>query len=1310
MSESHRPVFLGGIYRLDERIGEGAMGTVYRSLDMAHDRHVAIKLMKAEVAHSDRSHRLFQREARAMASLHHPGLVHIHGYGFDQGRPYLVMEWVDGFHLGRLKPLPQQLDVVVGIIDAVLDALAHAHARGIVHRDLKPANILVSGGGQALLGAPLVPGTIKIGDFGIARIFERTAVLDMSREDASTDEGDVPVPRSFAALARQGFSAETRPYEVRAEGTPRYMAPELYKGREGLISPANDIYAVGVLLYELLSGEKPFEADYEMQLIVRKFKGLVEPCPLRPELQVSRAPQELLERMLAPEPFDRIQDCAEVRAALRQWYMEERPDVADVHLPWKGGAPWSRSLTTSVTLEPARTEAEINLLPWRVVPIVGRDIEQVQLWRAFEEVSEERTPQAILIHGGKGLGKTRLASWLTESIEEVGLARELRINLGSLSWEQALRVALEREFHTTSLDDDAFGRRLRRGLQLLASRAGEPDGGPALSWRLQSVASFLRPGVSTSNVEEQAELESLRNAFVRDPDDLDSRRRYATALDRGGHSHEALSHYLGLAHSYRTLQMYPDLGTMSRSILALDPNNAVAQTYLDEARAVAPDLPSAPRHAEALADSTATGSWSSSATMVSRMDHLMAGVSLPGLHTENLGVMTSLLDQMSSHRPVILCLDDVRPLHWEEVAGLLWSIHCMGLSRPLPILLLLTSSEGLPEHNLSPSLATALGQLQSQGVLHTMGLGPLQPGDVQAITDRYRTLSRARRARIHQVTGGNPLFAIELANQMLTDAFHPPDPDDPLAISGDQVERIEDLWLYRVRLLARRSGLGDIALLFLELLCCLDEPFDLDFALKAWQAPEMRLVHRLSSSRVERKGREAWMSWLDGGILVEREAGQVVFTHEQLKSRLRHEVSQVRRASTYHSAAAWACVELGWPANPRQSIELAGHLFGADLPGQAWRYALTAAQRNLELSRYPDAATAYACCEAILLRLQADQDDRRWDVVELGQARVACCLGDLDGARQKAASLCRRGHRTGLSRQLATGEQVLAELALRSSSLSEAEEFFDRALSRYETCSDVRGQAEALLGLAQVAMRSSRLSAARNCLSSVQNRLQTLQNPPDLKGSAVLLFAQLEYRADELVEARRHLQEALSVFERVGASAGVARARCELGYVMNASGDFHGALTAYREALALSEQVGDMTVLIRVRLGLAWTWLQQGVLDEAEAQLRQAQVVLRVFPDVASAHWLDALSVQHLAWRGRWTEACALLESNLDRVSRTNLFDPDLARVYEMLAKTRGFRGQCAAGLWRRLGDETARQWRNLGDLERAHRVAALFA
>lgn len=264
-------------YRILAKVGEGAMGEVYRALDPDLDRHVAIKVIKP--AHLDARHGLagpsiverFLQEARAAAALTHPGVTTVHHVGLDRGRPYIAMEWIEGKTLEDVLLLRERLpvDEVARLGIGVLAPLAAAHALGIVHRDIKPGNLMIT-----------LDGRLKITDFGIARV--------QGSSLASTQAGAIL-------------------------GTPHYAAPEQLTG--GPIDRRADLYAVASVLYEALTGRPPFEADTMFELISQV--ATIAPPP--PSAWVPGLPPGLdavLLAGLAKDPDQRFQSATDMMAAL----------------------------------------------------------------------------------------------------------------------------------------------------------------------------------------------------------------------------------------------------------------------------------------------------------------------------------------------------------------------------------------------------------------------------------------------------------------------------------------------------------------------------------------------------------------------------------------------------------------------------------------------------------------------------------------------------------------------------------------------------------------------------------------------------------------------------------------------------------------------------------------------------------------------------------------------------------------------------------------------------------------------------------
>ena len=277
----------GGRYRVERVLGEGAMAKVLLAHDAELGREVAVKLLDEGLA-ADASFRArFAREARVAAGLSHPNVVTVFDVGEDDGRPFIVMELVSGCtleeRLGRDGAL--RATDVLAIARQVCAGLEHAHANGLVHRDLKPGNLIERD-----------DGTVKIADFGIARAVEGTEL---------TEAGTVV-------------------------GTAAYLAPE--QAEAGTVTPATDLFALGAVLYELVTGQRPWKIDSLAELAARRDAPPPE-LPADTPLGLRTA----IERCLLPDPEDRPSSATEVARLL-----DERDGDADATVVIPRAAPRRR--------------------------------------------------------------------------------------------------------------------------------------------------------------------------------------------------------------------------------------------------------------------------------------------------------------------------------------------------------------------------------------------------------------------------------------------------------------------------------------------------------------------------------------------------------------------------------------------------------------------------------------------------------------------------------------------------------------------------------------------------------------------------------------------------------------------------------------------------------------------------------------------------------------------------------------------------------------------------------------------------------
>jgi eukaryotic-like serine/threonine-protein kinase len=290
---------LSGRYEIGNRLGSGGMSTVHRAVDRTLERTVAVKILAEHLSDDERFVARFRREATSVAKLIHPNIVQVYDTGIDRGRHYIVMEYVEGRSgaqiLQKQGPLDAETTAEVGA--QACAGLDYAHRRGIIHRDVKPGNLMLTGG-------PVGGGemTLKLTDFGIARAIEQTRI---------TQVGSVV-------------------------GTAAYLAPEQVRGEEA--TPATDVYALGVVLYQFLTGRLPYEGSTLAELAVRQQNEK----PLPPSTYNDEVPETLggaVLRALEGDPVRRYSSAAELAGGLALGLRGE-----DVTLPLEDGDAATRVL------------------------------------------------------------------------------------------------------------------------------------------------------------------------------------------------------------------------------------------------------------------------------------------------------------------------------------------------------------------------------------------------------------------------------------------------------------------------------------------------------------------------------------------------------------------------------------------------------------------------------------------------------------------------------------------------------------------------------------------------------------------------------------------------------------------------------------------------------------------------------------------------------------------------------------------------------------------------------------------------------
>lgn len=490
--QENAPIVCGS-FELLEPIAEGGVATIWRGRHVDLDIPMAIKVITGPIAGDRQKREAFRREVQAQASLDHPGVATVFEHGtispvaesasnrsLVAGSPYCAIEYTAAGSLRDQEDV-DNWPLLRSLLLEILDALAHAHARGVIHRDLKPQNILYFPGEER--------GRFKLSDFGIAHALDSEIGIDTDQIDDAT------------------------------AGTPHYMPPEQLQGEWRVFGPWTDLYALGCLTYEIVHGSLPFDGESLAQVAVQQLTE--EPKPLEPEFPIPRGFRAWIRCLMAKDLRDRFR-----RAADAAWLLSQMPkrvessghgddtnqtsdenDAAeeDAKAAFTGARPETRRLwsvgadegrqersgdeelpTTTLLFEKAEPElttleaqttremygsggheydtegeerdpleiafqegpppplpedwryrlpdrlpasfvgAGLDLFGLRNVPFVGREEQRDRIWKQLRSVSRERSVRAVEISGSSGAGKTRLAEWMARRAHELGGVEFLR--------------------------------------------------------------------------------------------------------------------------------------------------------------------------------------------------------------------------------------------------------------------------------------------------------------------------------------------------------------------------------------------------------------------------------------------------------------------------------------------------------------------------------------------------------------------------------------------------------------------------------------------------------------------------------------------------------------------------------------------------------------------------------------------------------------------------------------------------------------------------------------------------------------------
>lgn len=494
---------IGEKYRVIEKLGDGGMGSVYKAEHLLMSRNVALKVLRRSLAddsENDEFVRRFQGEARTASKISHPNAITIHDFGLEGDTPYLVMELNEGKSLKSILAETGALPLsrICTIMRQVCDAVDEAHAYGIVHRDLKPDNIMIS---QKRDGSDYA----VVLDFGIAKIL-----------GGGGGDKDSAMTKTGAVI-----------------GTPKYMSPEQVIARE--LDGRSDIYSLGIILFEMLTGEVPFEADSAMQLMIRHVNEVPTPVrELKPSLGISQAIESVVAKALEKEQANRHQTVVE--------FIEELEAAAN---------------GTS-----ASSSSDVFLSSEAVVHSNSSSSSKPRSWSAIAAVL------SLLLLGGGGAGFYFLN----------------RVPHG----EPEIQLASAED--TTTPDMQQNGNKATRGVPEGLSEGSENGKGESIEDYLGAGTDYIRLG----HYDKAAVV--LEKAVQVDPENVAAYKKLAATYTKLGRDEQALKYYQEVVHrdpkdakaqallgfTYKNLGKFEEARHTFQTVLVLDPTFSMAEENLAE--------------------------------------------------------------------------------------------------------------------------------------------------------------------------------------------------------------------------------------------------------------------------------------------------------------------------------------------------------------------------------------------------------------------------------------------------------------------------------------------------------------------------------------------------------------------------------------------------------------------------------------------------------------------------------------------------------------------------------------------------------
>ena len=1272
-----------GAFELHNVIRKGGMGEVWRGVHKGQGVAVAIKVMTGRRARHPKYIEAFRNEVESVARLDHPGVVMIFDHGaitpeaanltgnrLVAGSPYLVMELATQGALDRVRRRPSWGELKQLCL-SLLDALAHAHARGVVHRDLKPGNILVAGPQDTRPG-------MKLTDFGLAH------ALDQQREG-------------------------TR--ESRA-GTPRYMAPELFEGRFRDYGPWTDLYALGCMVYELVTRDPMFPGTTSEEL--RRQHTYDVPPVIGRDPGLPRGFDSWLQRLAQKKTEARFQ-----RAADAAWALLGLGDPDG----WMPDSP--PSLPSEVEINPeAGTEMLTSIAGASAMTLLLPDPSMVAQTLLYPQDGIRDSATFILPASGTEGAPTYM---LPRSHAIADVTTHFLSDNAKATHPTPTRVP--RPPHTATGEFPPPMDMTRPPVPMSFNRATAPMPPLSLIGAGQSLFGLRTVRLVNRDTERAAlwkallEVQSTNSA------------RLVLLIGETGVGKSRLVQWtsqradeVGAAHVLKA-----EHGPMA------GPAHGLPQMFARHLRCVGLGRPELRRRLRA----QLRGRWkvdkdyewdaltqliAAPATVGVTARAKVVRFSGPG---ERYAVYRRYLDRLGTERPTIVWLDDV---HYG--ADALWFAQYVLRAQevtPSPVLFLATARQDLLADRTME--AHIIEQILERDEASKLVVGPLGPVPHSELVQRLLGLEADLAAMVEQRTAGNPLFATELVGSWVEQGLLSVGEKGFVLREGVDARTpssVAELWATRIANLLGDSPDIDGADSTMEIAAVLGlrvEATEWEAACQVAGVPlTVDVFYLLVTSALAIPEEGAWR-----------------FSHDFIRDNLLNRARQGGRWED-HNAACAAMLAARYPRTARGVAERVGeHLMQAGKHGEALEPLLRGASALVDESEYQRALELMRGYDACLAALDVQEDDPRWGRSRLMRAQILRLTGQFDESFDLAEEAVSAGWRYGWEEVLPDLMTELGSVAIDRGNLELASSLVGQAMAAHRDAGSVHGVARCLeslgkiaaasgdLGLATTLLRRALLQyervGARTGVADCMYRLwRVIRHRGDLKLAADLLGQSLHYHRKQgnelgvatctaglghmalsrraLASATDHFQEAMALFGDLDAQHGIAECLVGLATVARLRGDVGVALTWCERALMLQHKSGTGDAVF-TRLEIARTRLAAGDIEEAQ---RELLIVAGEAADhgqrtlLAQAHAALLLAAAHTSAWDDWDVHLAELQRLAGATGLVEAGLADAAQAAGVVAIGANEPERARDALEIALG-----QWWELRDRERAARAKAMI-